>query len=239
MTDTTPVDSAVVVKAKKDASKSIDAGDDAQGNSLLFFFRSTGRKAILQLALSYISVVAFFVGIQVLLEEWSSQNSTTIVQPGFYLGLYAALAIGFIGAYALTLFYGFRDFSTSGSKAMHEKLLASVTAKRMAFFIEKGSGHIIGRFSQDMFVVSFELPLRILNTFGSSLLLSASLMFTFVAVPYMAVTLPVLGAVYWLIQHIYLVSIVDFSMLLIFSEPLVKSEPYFWKATVPCTLCSL
>jgi ABC-type multidrug transport system fused ATPase/permease subunit len=87
---------------------------------------------------------------------WSSDATYEKFSIGFYLGIYAAIALS-LGVFVFLRSYMLATFGIAASKRLHENVLDSVLRAPMSFFDTTPTGRILSRFSKDMFSVDTEL----------------------------------------------------------------------------------
>ncbi|KAJ6784421.1 hypothetical protein PWT90_09986 [Aphanocladium album] len=140
------------------------------------------------------------------IDFWSSANAQNPghANNGMYLGIYAAL--GVLSSLNLFLLYWATlvDMITASSRNLHTDLLDTVVRAPLRFFQETDSGSITNRFSQDMELIGMELPnllcffvACVSECIGRMILLA-------VFGRYLSATLPILLAVMYVVQRIYL-----------------------------------
>ncbi|KAK9419089.1 putative Multidrug resistance-associated protein [Seiridium unicorne] len=134
-------------------------------------------------ALFYVVFTAIF-GVWL---TWWAEDTAGSHGLGYWLGLYATWAILIILGLFFTPIFFFTKLASKASKVLHTELLATAM-----------------RFSQDIRLCDWQLPLNILLTLLSLLACLASIGIAVAAVPYMAIAVPVLAAVIYLLQLVYL-----------------------------------
>jgi ABC-type multidrug transport system fused ATPase/permease subunit len=87
---------------------------------------------------------------------------------------------------------------------LHGKLLATVLDATFVFISRIDSGSIINRFNQDLLLVDLTLPLDLLNTTAYIFVVTVQTILVVIAAIYLLAAIPVLAAVLWVLQHIYL-----------------------------------
>ncbi|KAJ5627981.1 ABC transporterintegral membrane type 1 [Penicillium lividum] len=164
------------------------------------------RKAgLLQVGLLAVFVLAYGFNTQfssIWLEWWSDANEKHPNSDlGKWLGVYtliSLLAIFSLGAGCWVLIV---EIVGNTSLALHSDLLRSVLSAPFGFFQKTDSGTIMNRFSQDMQLIDFELPVNALNSLS---LCAVSLVMLCVVGKYITIALPFMLLSIWILQHGYL-----------------------------------
>ncbi|KAH8693924.1 ABC transporter [Talaromyces proteolyticus] len=87
---------------------------------------------------------------------------------------------------------------------VHGSLVKTVFNAPMVFFSLTDAGETVNRFSQDLELIDFELPLALLNMSLAFLLCVAQLIIIAVSAKYIAATIPVCCVAYFFIQKFYI-----------------------------------
>jgi len=120
----------------------------------------------------------------------------------FYLGVYAGLAVGnsiFTLARAFLFAYG----GICAARLLHCQLLSSIMRAPISFFERTPIGRILNRFSSDLYTVDDSLPFMLNILLSQVFGVVGSLVVTCYGLPWFALTLPPLGALYYFIQGYY------------------------------------
>ena len=130
----------------------------------------------------------------------TSANSTAGVS--FYLSVYGYISIG-NSAFTLMRAFTFAYAGIMAALVIHSKLLTSVLQAPIKFFDTTPIGRIINRFSSDVYGIDDSLPfiLNILLAQAAGLL--GTIIVTCYGLPYFALFLLPLGAIYYSIQRFY------------------------------------
>ncbi|KAK0104754.1 hypothetical protein ONS95_005024 [Cadophora gregata] len=123
---------------------------------------------------------------------------------GFYLGLYAMLAItGMLGlcvsAYILAL-----RMVPSSAQLLHERLLNTVMGAPLSFFTTTDTGITTNRFSQDMTIIDTELPYSLIDFSLSVIVTIMGAILMCLSAGYFAITVPPIILLVWILQKYYL-----------------------------------
>ncbi|KAK9783102.1 putative Multidrug resistance-associated protein [Seiridium cardinale] len=152
-------------------------------------------------ALFYVVFTAIF-GVWL---TWWAEDTAGSHGLGYWLGLYATWAILIILGLFFTPIFFFTKLASKASKVLHTELLATAMRAPMSVISStEDIGSLVNRFSQDIRLCDWQLPLNILLTLLSLLACLASIGIAVAAVPYMAIAVPVLAAVIYLLQLVYL-----------------------------------
>ncbi|KAH7141839.1 putative multidrug resistance-associated protein, partial [Dactylonectria macrodidyma] len=134
-------------------------------------------------ALFYVVFNAIFV----VWLTWWAEDTNGSHGLGYWLGLYATWAVLITLGMLFTPIFFFTKLASKASKTMHAELLAAAM-----------------RFSQDIRLCDWQLPLNILLTLLALLACLSSIGIAVAAVSYMAIAVPVLAAVLYILQLLYL-----------------------------------
>lgn len=117
---------------------------------------------------------------------------------------------GFIGLILLSITAFGIDFSTlcwaalvRAGKKLHKAELTGVFGTSLSFFEDNASGRIINRFSQDLFVLDWEIILALGNFLGNTVGLFGGLILLVVPVPYLLVVIFIATLLYVGLQRLY------------------------------------
>ncbi|KAJ9640194.1 hypothetical protein H2204_003419 [Knufia peltigerae] len=169
----------------------------------IYYFKSVrGVWVLTFFAFASSNTVCYYTS-QVVLQWWTADNGH---HESKWMPLYACLACGNLLFFALLCWTMFLRLVPQSASSLHQTLLDAVMGASYPFLAgENGQvGAILNRFSQDMTVVDTQLPTGLLCSivylfwgFGSLALISTGS-------SYMAVTVPVVFAVLYLLQKVYL-----------------------------------
>ncbi|KAH6648013.1 putative multidrug resistance-associated protein [Truncatella angustata] len=169
-----------------------------------FYIGSMGWLNFLIFVLSAIFYVLFNAIFGVWLTWWA-EDTTDSHSLGYWLGLYATWAALIALGLLFTPIFFFTKLASKASKTMHTELLVTAMRAPMSTISStEDMGSLVNRFSQDIRLCDWQLPFNILLTLFALLACLSSIGIAVAAVPYMAVGVPVLGAVLYLLQLLYL-----------------------------------
>ena len=112
-----------------------------------------------------------------------------------YLGIISAAA--FNAASRAYIVYG---FGRTASKAIHQKLLSSVSAARMSFFDTTPLGRVLNRFAKDLDSVDNELPMNYLSMMQTGFSICSSSCVMIASQPFVLIALLPAAVVYYKIM---------------------------------------
>ncbi|KAF2734747.1 putative multidrug resistance protein [Polyplosphaeria fusca] len=185
-----------------DNDKSRQLGDWAV---YAYYFRTIGRNAgALFLTLS--CLWAFFATFPVVWLKWYADANARAPNKytGYYLGVYAALQLSYLGLLSILTLYSFKVMAKRAGLAMHEATLRTVMSAPMSLFSKIDIGSIITRFSQDLQLLDTQLCLSMVVVTGGFLSSIGQIGLIASAAYYISAGLPLLFLVYFLIQRYYL-----------------------------------
>ncbi|RAQ42669.1 ABC transporter [Aspergillus flavus] len=170
-----------------------------------YYFSSLGglRVAILLL---FLIVNAGIDGFRyVWVNIWSSSSdSASNSRLGYWLGLYAALAVIEASALIFSVFWTWVIIVPAASKNLHSIVLRACMSAPLSFLSNTETGVLVTRFSQDMRLVDMILPRGFISTGFQLFGALAQVAVVIASLPYVAAALPVLISVLVLVQRFYL-----------------------------------
>jgi ATP-binding cassette subfamily C (CFTR/MRP) protein 1 len=169
------------------------------------YFRATGVRNTVIFFLAEIFFVAFEIAPQVWLSRWADATGTDSYQgAGFYLGIYAALQVGFL----VSLFIGARHVASTmvvrSGRWLHAQLVRTVSTAPLSFFTSTDAGITLNRFSQDVNLLDTELPVSLLLLGAAALGTLAQAVVVLVAAKYVGAAIALVVVVFYLVQRCYL-----------------------------------
>ncbi|KIW17840.1 hypothetical protein PV08_05035 [Exophiala spinifera] len=169
----------------------------------IYCFKSVrGVWVLIFFTFASINTVCYYTS-QVVLQWWTADNGQHETK---WMPLYACLACGNLLFFGLLCWAMFLRLVPQSASSLHQILLDSVMGAPYPFFASEDGqvGTILNRFSQDLTVVDTQLPTGLLCTviylfwtFGSLALISTGSR-------YMAVIIPVVFVVLYMLQKVYL-----------------------------------
>lgn len=123
---------------------------------------------------------------------------------GFYLGLYGFFqTVGLICLFIVCL-VNFRTVVQISGARLHREALQTVARAPLRFFTKTDNGIITNYFSQDMTLIDGELPSSLTNVGVGWFLTLCSAAVIATSSPYLAISYPFIGGVFYGIQKFYL-----------------------------------
>ncbi|KAK3680588.1 putative multidrug resistance-associated protein [Podospora appendiculata] len=153
------------------------------------------------LACAYVVFNSIF---QVWLTWWAEDSYVGAHGLGYWLGLYGAWAVLITLMVLATPLFFFTRLALNASVTLHEDLLVAAMRAPMSIISKTDIGSLVNRFSQDIRLVDWQLPFNMILTLFAFLLCLAGVGFAISAVPYIAVGIPFLFGVLYLLQSCYL-----------------------------------
>ncbi|WYZ43992.1 hypothetical protein EsH8_VII_000428 [Colletotrichum jinshuiense] len=192
------------------AAKTKDAaGSKARGaantSSLVYYIRSMGTSAFFLFVAMVLLQMACRTMQRLWVKFWVAANESGGDQNlGMWVGVYILWGVSTELSLAIETLYFLVVIVPHSAKGLHFSVLKAALAAPLSFFVKTDAGVIINRFSQDMNLVDLPLPIAFMLTFDYLSLAVADLVLTCIATGYLALATPVLAAVLYAIQRVYL-----------------------------------
>ncbi|KAI9369298.1 ABC transporter type 1, transmembrane domain-containing protein [Aspergillus egyptiacus] len=122
----------------------------------------------------------------------------------FYMGLYAVLRILQLLGFFLAALLALGPMVSDAGTKLHSNALSTVIRAPLHFFTNTDIGAITNLFSQDTTIIDSELPEQLFNIAAGLCGLIGTACVIALASPWLALTYPILAAVFWVIQRVYL-----------------------------------
>ncbi|KAJ9213389.1 hypothetical protein DTO166G4_5015 [Paecilomyces variotii] len=171
----------------------------------LYYIKSIGKLGALIFAI-FISAFVFCISFPSIWVKWWAISN--IEEPGkhlaYYLGIYAMLGVLALGSLVIACWQIIITMVPRSGEHFHWTLLNTVLSAPTTFFSTTDIGVTLNRFSQDLQLIDMELPVVALNTFATFVLCIAQMSLIGVSSPYTAISFPVVLAVLYLCQKVYL-----------------------------------
>ena len=209
-------DDAVVAteeKKKKKKGKLMTVEERAQGAVKFDVYKkyiTAGSHGKLMFALLiFVSLLtqATMLGSGLWVSHWSKKSSdddSSDPEPGkaYYIGIYAAIGIGF-GICTFFRLYVIALLGIGSSKSLHSNLLTSILTAKSTFFDTTPIGRIIARFSKDLDQVDNMLGGSINFCLHTMLTVLTVLLLICIITPFFTFILPFLFVTYFYIMNFY------------------------------------
>ncbi|KAI0503440.1 putative ABC multidrug transporter [Xylaria bambusicola] len=170
------------------------------------YFKSMGLSLTICFFFLGITHGAFLNFSTVWLSYWAADGTSAAPSHanGYYIGLYSLFQIiATISLAALAFLLLLTGVSRAGASLHHTALKTMVHAP-LRFFTTTDQGVILNLFSQDLNLVDTDLPGALLNTISSVFVAIGQAAVIASAVPYLAISYPVIGAILYVLQRFYL-----------------------------------
>ncbi|KAG9958555.1 P-loop containing nucleoside triphosphate hydrolase protein, partial [Aureobasidium melanogenum] len=123
---------------------------------------------------------------------------------GYYIGVYTALQIVALALSAAVTWWSFNVMAVKTGIQLHNTLAKTVVSAPLSFFSMVDSGTILTRFSQDIQLLDISLPLAVMVVTTTTLTCIAQVGLIASASAWIAISIPALGLVFYLVQGVYL-----------------------------------
>ncbi|KAK3380879.1 P-loop containing nucleoside triphosphate hydrolase protein [Podospora didyma] len=206
--------SDVVTRAAGTVGKTGDEGPLAgtelpalpkQVTSLRYYVNSMGRGAIW----GYFALVLLQVGCSTAQPLWlrfwvatNQQNPNEDV--GKWVGVYLLFGFGTIAFIAMGTGYLLLLLVPRSAKRIHRKLLDATFGAPLSFFVAKDTGAIVNFFTGDLNLIDLPLPISFILFSERLTSTIAEIILTCIASGYLAISVPFLAGILYILQRIYL-----------------------------------
>jgi ATP-binding cassette subfamily C (CFTR/MRP) protein 1 len=153
------------------------------------------------------ALLAFFtISPQKWLQLWAAsfQNKSTTTNNALYIGAYAAFAVSALLSLGLAIAFWLIYAVPRSASSLHLTLLQAVTRAPYSWLLMTNTGKTINRFSQDMSLVDVTLPIAAIQTVISALNCVGSLIFLVLGSVWLAIAIPFILGVLYVLQSVYL-----------------------------------
>ncbi|CAK7207847.1 hypothetical protein SEUCBS139899_010662 [Sporothrix eucalyptigena] len=139
------------------------------------------------------------------LNVWTDANE---VHPDAKLGYYAGIYVMFGALNVVFLALQFWIFMIKivpySAKVLHRRVLTACMRAPLTFFVMTDTGEIVNRFSQDMTLVDLQLPQSFMQSYQQVINALSQIVLTCVSSGYLAISVPVMLSVLFILQKFYL-----------------------------------
>ncbi|PYH89769.1 putative multidrug resistance-associated protein [Aspergillus ellipticus CBS 707.79] len=206
-------DEVVPKSWKKDAPKADDSDDiendtsrrDGNWSVYIYYFRKAGNLVVVMFlvtALAYGFTTQFS---NIWLQWWSSANEAhPNSDTGKYLGVYTVIFVASLLSFLTCCWLLIVNIVGSTALGLHTDLLQATLGAPFRFFQQTDTGSLVNRFSQDMELIDFSLPIEGLNFVGGVSIGTVSIIILCVIGKYITITVPFMLLAIWAIQRGYL-----------------------------------
>ncbi|KAK2616711.1 hypothetical protein QQS21_000323 [Conoideocrella luteorostrata] len=187
-----------------------ETGDDTDRqkgdySDYTYYFKATGLPAVI----AFFGIAIFWAFCRqfptVWVEWWTAANERNPnTGLGMYLGVYVFL--GVIGVLFMTIacWLMFISMVSRSSLKLHEDVLTATMKAPLQFFQRVDLGNITNRFSRDMDLIDMDLPMQALNFLAASGICATQVVILAAYAKYMAITIPFVAGLVYLMQKFYL-----------------------------------
>ncbi|KAK9786665.1 hypothetical protein SCARD494_11156 [Seiridium cardinale] len=139
------------------------------------------------------------------LSFWTSSNARNSNEdPGKWIGIYVLFSVLNLGGMIVQFSLFLIRIIPRSAKELHWSVLEVAMRAPMSYFVATDVGQLVNRFSQDMTLVDFPLPISLMQTSEMMIAGIGEIILTCVSSGYLAIVIPVLGIVLFYIQRFYL-----------------------------------
>ncbi|KAI1849072.1 hypothetical protein JX266_005033 [Neoarthrinium moseri] len=159
--------------------------------------------------LIFCSLIIFQVACRVLqplwLNYWTAANASNPNEdPGKWVGIYVLLSVMNLAGMIVQFSIFLLRIVPRSAKSLHWGILRIAMSAPMSYFVTTDVGEIVNRFSQDMTLVDFPLPVALMQFSEQLIMAVGQIIMTCVSSGYLAASIPVLALVLFYIQRFYL-----------------------------------
>ncbi|PBK93614.1 P-loop containing nucleoside triphosphate hydrolase protein [Armillaria gallica] len=166
-----------------------------------FYMKACGWDRLALCFTCLVIYTAMQIGLQILLKQWSESNTTS---HGPWLGGYAAFAVTCFLTSFMTMWMYTQVTVPRASLIIHAQQLTAVLAAPVTYFQRTPLAKLQNRWSSDMFIADFAFPRALQDFTFTAVYVVGAVILILIAVPWLAISIPVLGVVYWGLQKVYL-----------------------------------
>jgi ATP-binding cassette subfamily C (CFTR/MRP) protein 1 len=153
------------------------------------------------------ALLAFFtIFPQKWIQLWAAsyQNKSIATNNALYIGAYAAFAVSALLSLGVAIAFWLIYAVPRSASSLHLTLLQAVTRAPYTWLLMTNTGKTINRFSQDMSLVDVTLPIAAIQTVIAALNCVGSLVFLVLGSVWLAIAVPFILGVLYILQSIYL-----------------------------------
>ncbi|THX67803.1 P-loop containing nucleoside triphosphate hydrolase protein [Aureobasidium pullulans] len=192
-----------------DRSTGIKQADSAsQPSSDLEVYRQYFRSFGLCYTISYfgllVTSVAAVQGQSVWLKEWSAARVRDHAELTTRILAFTAISCTAMICLGVLFYFSILELLPRASLNLHTRQWKALMNAKFVAWVSKDVGATINRFSQDIMIIDTQLAMAFTNTTMQVCTSTASIILLIVATPYIGAVIPVLCAIFWAIQRVYL-----------------------------------
>ncbi|KAM7217288.1 multidrug resistance-associated protein 1-like protein 5, partial [Rhypophila decipiens] len=175
------------------------------GSNFWYYVSSMGKGPIWGFATLVLLRVACNTAQPVWLKFWVSTNQRNPEEDiGKWVGVYMLLSLLTVVMIALSVGFLLLIIVPKSAKNIHRKLLDATFDAPLSFFVAKDTGMIVNLFTTDLNLIDLALPVSFIITSERLTSTVGEIILTCIASGYLALSIPILAVVLYLIQRIYL-----------------------------------
>ncbi|ETS81802.1 hypothetical protein PFICI_06804 [Pestalotiopsis fici W106-1] len=195
-----------LMPSNKEASATAEEKQRGKVNSSLPYYL---RSLMSTTFIVFCSLIVFQTACRIIqplwLNFWTAANARNPREdPAKWIGIYVLLCVlniaGMMTQFALFLL----RIIPRSAKQLHWAILEVTMHAPMSYFVSTDVGQLVNRFSQDMTLVDFPLPIAMMQTSEMFVAAVGEIILTCVSSGYLAVVVPFLGVILFFIQKFYL-----------------------------------
>ncbi|KAG9240417.1 ABC transporter-like protein [Calycina marina] len=190
-----------IFQQKKKKKKKQDAAFEV----LAYYITYMGKKSVVLFAAFIIFHIGCSTAQPIWLKYWTMANDENPNDNvGRWTGIYVLFALVTVMGIAMETGYFLLLLVPRSAIGLHLRVLDSTINAPLSFFVGRDIGEIVNLFTADLTMVDMALPLSFILAFEQLASTLAQLVLTCVASGYLAVAVPILGVVLFVLQRIYL-----------------------------------
>jgi len=135
------------------------------------------------------------------LKMWAEGDHTAL---GYYMGVLTALIVGGVALLGGLCVFFFDQVIPASTLRLYLAQLETLMQASISYVVSVGSNTLANRFIQDIMLIDDELPMSFVNTTTSFFGVIAETIIIMISHKFVAVSVPVLVGVLWVIQKFYL-----------------------------------
>ncbi|KAJ7703885.1 P-loop containing nucleoside triphosphate hydrolase protein [Mycena rosella] len=176
----------------------------------LFYMRAAGwGNSVAVVALLSLSG-CIGLGSNVYLQQWAQKSGRNV---GSWVGGYAGLTLGNFILIAFGMWTFAMVITNRVGQKIHAEEISGLLRAAPGYMMATSAGRAINRFSQDIFMCDLEFTVAVLNVILSSVAIVGSVVFILIPAPWLALAVPFVGAIYWIVLSFYLKTSKQFQQL--------------------------
>ncbi|OAQ77246.1 ABC multidrug transporter [Purpureocillium lilacinum] len=191
-----------------DKQAAAEAIEEPQGrasdrSTFKYYLASVTWLNIIPAGLYIILHTFFYMFRYIWLTWWGEGRGHESTDVGYWLGLYAFMAVVEIAGVSLAIMQGLIFMGPTSGKTLHTRVLNAVMNAPLSFLSKHETGSLVNRFSQDMRLVDIVLPISLSIFMFEVTLCFAVAGLAISAVSYFAICIPFVAVVLAVIQRFY------------------------------------